>query len=188
MSIIAFEGIDACGKQTQVTLLREYLERGSEVSVFSFPNYETITGKKIKELLKAPERDPLVLQALMTANRYECQIDIEVARMSGFVIFDRYWLSGLVYGSGDGLDRQWLVDIHSRLIQPHHWFILDVTVEESFKRRPVREDAYEADVDRLNAARAEYISFAGRHPCASFINAMQDEELVFDDILQAIGL
>lgn len=159
---------------------------------FSFPNYNTVTGKKISELLKAPERDPLVLQALMTINRYECQDEIlDAKRVFDHIIFDRYWLSGYVYGRTDDLDSNWLIDVHSRLIQPDCWIILDMPTEESFRRRPVRENQYEAELWRLELARKSYLDFAelsGTNGPAYVIDATQDEEIVCDDILIECGL
>ena len=187
MSIIAFEGIDACGKSTQIKLLREYLERDAKVRVFSFPDYTTETGKAIKKLLQDPERDPLMLQALMSMNRYERQTEIDSALTDGFVILDRYWLSGLVYGMADGLSESWLREVHTRLLQPHLWIVLDLPVEESFRRRPVRDDAYEADAARLEKARKWY-QVKGPQTHTSIINADQNEEIIQDDILNATGL
>lgn len=160
--IVAFEGIDACGKETQVRMLEERARElhGMSTAVFSFPNYESTTGKAIKEMLQLPdgERNGLTLQALMTANRYECQKEIrDVHRIVDLVILDRYWLSGFVYGSADGLDQRWLLDVHWSLIQPNLWIVLDLPVEESFARRPVREDAYESNKHRLSIARDLYI-------------------------------
>jgi dTMP kinase len=192
MSIIAIEGIDACGKQTQVALLKEYLGRNAKVQDFSFPNYSTATGKKISELLKAEERDPLVLQALMTVNRYECQDEIMDALREGFAILDRYWFSGYVYGKTDKLNPQWLFNIHTRLIQPDRWIILDIPPEESFRRRPVREDQYETEFWRVKQARDMYLELARTElPLSrrvSVIDATQDEEIVLDNILRECGI
>jgi dTMP kinase len=162
--ITAFEGIDACGKATQVGMLMAHCANNLiPYSAHSYPDYETETGKKIEELLKLPdgERDGLLLQSLMTVNRYESQHLLEEAHARGeLVILDRYWVSGLVYGQTDGLDRDWLVRVHNKLIQPHQWIILDTSVEESFRRRPAREDAYEASHDRLTNCRKLYLQAA----------------------------
>jgi dTMP kinase len=187
MSIIAFEGIDACGKTTQIQSLHNHLGKDAKVSIFSFPDYTTRTGEAIARLLQDTERDPLVLQAMMSMNRYERQTEIAEALEEGFVIFDRYWLSGLVYGAADGLDRSWLREVHTRLIQPDRWIILDLPVAESFKRRPVRDDAYEANEARLEAARKLYQTQSDQRR-TTIINAAQEEEFIFDDILEATGL
>jgi dTMP kinase len=187
--IIAFEGIDACGKSTQIRMLEEQTElNGFSSKVFSYPNYETDTGKKILELLKAPKRDPLVLQTLMTVNRYENQTEIDVAqRMGMIVILDRYWLSGLVYGLSDGLPLSWLLNVHNRLIQPDQWIVLDISVEESFRRRPVRDDAYEASEQRMKFCRQQYCDAQDSISDLSIVNAMQAPKVVHDQIFEILG-
>lgn len=193
--IVAFEGIDACGKQTQVRMLKEHAEKlGHKTRVFSFPDYESPTGLKIKELLRAEERDPLVLQSLMTVNRLEKQIKIEVAQIHGeLTILDRYWLSGWVYGQTDDLSQAWLTDIHEKMIHPHQWIILDIPVEESFRRRPVREDAYESSKARLNHARHLYLAALNtvlhnpHGPCMT-IDATLEPEAIHAQVLHCLEM
>ena len=46
--LIVIEGTDCSGKETQAKLLIEHLkERGMKVEVFSFPNYDSPTGRII---------------------------------------------------------------------------------------------------------------------------------------------
>lgn len=185
--IIAIEGIDACGKETQVALLREYFDaRDLKNVVLEFPHYQSSTGRKIKELLLAPERDPLVLQSLMTVNRYESSSLIKQFQATNHtVILDRYWLSGLIYGQTDGLDRDWLWNVHEDLPQPDLWILLDIPVAESFKRRPHREDAYEASTKRLCEARNLYLAEA-RNLRKSSIVLVQDGTSSVDTIAKNI--
>lgn len=158
----------------------------------AFPNYETLTGKLILSKLKGywkldgwkgndtypgekadEERErkaahanaeALVLQSLMLTNRFEVADEIERANVveGRNVVLDRYWASGIAYGMADGLDYEWLMRVHTRLPKAHHVFI-DIPVEESFKRRPKREDKYEADGLRLERARANYLHLFERH-------------------------
>ena len=188
--IIAFEGIDACGKETQVRALRaDALLRGQEVLVKSYPDYETETGKKISELLQLPdgERDGLLLQSLMTMNRYESQEPLKRAHQDGqLVILDRYWMSGLVYGQTDGLDLDWLLRVHERLLQPDYWFVLDISVEESFRRRPAREDVYEESKERLEKCRDLYHK-ASLWTGARIIDGHNSPEAVHEMVLTELG-
>jgi thymidylate kinase len=111
--------------------------------------------------------DALTLQALMVTNRFE-----QYGYLSKFehdthpharkvekkvLIVKRYNASAYAYGLADGLPREWLVKVHEALPQPQHWFLLDVSVEESLRRRPKRTDLYEADVVRLKKAREHYL-------------------------------
>lgn len=168
--IICIEGVDAAGKNTQAKRLAEKLG----ARLFSFPRYETVTGAAIRghlsgewqavdrggawpdgTLERAPH-DALVLQALMTANRYEAAHEIETAAKAGDVILDRYWPSGYVYGSSDGLSLDWLAAVHERLPVPDLYILLDVDVETSIARRPDRRDRYERDSDKLRKVAAAY--------------------------------
>lgn len=56
-AIIAFEGLDQSGKQTQAELLRDRLKQGGRKSrLVSFPDYGTQIGEEIARALQG-ERD-----------------------------------------------------------------------------------------------------------------------------------
>jgi len=165
--IIALEGIDACGKSSQIAKLRQWFEdeKGYECKVFSYPNYESETGLKIREMLKGGDADPLTLQSLMTVNRLEdteklWKYESGDGRCGPIAILDRYWWSGYAYGLFDGLDPSWLQRIHRGVTCPDLWVVLDISAEESFRRRPIRDDAYESDVDRLRSCRSAFLDLA----------------------------
>lgn len=179
--IIAIEGTDAAGKATQTKLLVERLvAQGVPTSTLSFPNYETETGQIIKRLLtdarrlvygthagicpevealKLPGEQALVLQSLMAVNRYEqSEVLEEMTRVNDrALVLDRYMLSGIVYGGCDGLDPMWLRGIHSGLPEADLTLYLDISIEESFKRRPERRDAYEKNRELLERVRNAYL-------------------------------
>ena len=71
--LIAFEGLDQSGKQTQAELLRDRLiAAGRAVRLLSFPDYETPIGEEIERALRgARDYAPDVMQLLYVANRYE---------------------------------------------------------------------------------------------------------------------
>lgn len=176
--IFAIEGIDASGKATQSKLLAEHL--GAEL--FTFPDYTTPAGKVILSHLKGEwlaaglsrhndgmglsyvkpywpyQADRLVLQSLMATNRLELGARLRAAASRKHVVCDRYDVSGLVYGTLDGVDRDWLVQINAQMpVTPDVRILIDITVEESFRRRPERRDAYELDRGYLEKVRALYV-------------------------------
>src|SRR5688572_30967927 len=123
--LIAFEGLDQSGKQTQAELVRDRLTtKGRTVQLLSFPDYDTVIGAEIGRALRG-ERDygADVMQLLYVANRYEWKKEIIRATAAGEVLVcDRYLASSVAYGEAQGLDSAWLLDIQKYLPQP------DVTV------------------------------------------------------------
>src|SRR5687768_323773 len=119
--LVAFEGLDQSGKQTQAELLRDRLvAAGRLVRLLSFPAYETSIGTEIERALRG-ERDygADVMQLLYVANRYEWkpQIERELARGT-ILVCDRYLASSVAYGEAFGLDPAWLIDMQKYLPQP----------------------------------------------------------------------
>jgi dTMP kinase len=171
--LIAIEGIDASGKQSQVAALvsgTAMTDPQLNADAFAFPNYSSPTGRLIKQMLSQSPFEysradqALLIQSLMTVNRYELWPTIEQSLAYGDVVLDRYAASGLVYGGYDGLPADWLRNIHRPLPAPDLYVLLDIPVEESFRRRPIREDAYEADKKRLASVREGYVCLWAARP------------------------
>jgi dTMP kinase len=193
--IIAFEGMDASGKATHTKRLAEHLRQGYDfrrVTVMAFPVYDSPSGQKILQLLKQPDRDPLVLQALMCVNRYEQYTVLRDFAQDddSVLILDRYYGSGMVYGLEDGLSRDWLEDVHGALPVPDVWLLLDIPASVSFDRRPERRDAYEGNASFLDRVRDGYTRFFTQqmrvHPQVAIVNANGPVEQVFKAVVDAI--
>lgn len=100
-----------------------------------------------------------LIQAAMTIDRAEHMAilrDHEHSRKSVLVL-GRYSTSALVYGQCDGLPREWLVGVNDFLPKASAEFLLDISVEESVRRRPVRRDGYEKATDKLTRVRDLYL-------------------------------
>src|SRR5437762_11833297 len=113
-ALIAFEGLDQSGKQTQAELLRDWLKQeGRKARLVSFPDYGTSIGEEIARALQG-ERDygPDVMQLLYIANRYERKPDLLRWIDGGLtLVCDRYAASSIAYGEAQGLDPAWLEDL-----------------------------------------------------------------------------
>lgn len=157
--LIAFEGLDQSGKETQAKLLRARLEaEGSRVGIFPFPDYETAIGTEIGRALRG-ERDygPDVMQLLYVANRYEWKPTIQGALAAGqVVICDRYQASSVAYGEAQGLDPDWLVEIQRFLPQPDLTVVLDIAPETAVSRKAANRDKFERDLELLRRVRDSY--------------------------------
>jgi dTMP kinase len=185
--LIAFEGLDQSGKQTQAEQLRDRLvERNRLVRLLSFPAYNTPIGEEIGRGLRG-ERDygPDVMQLLYVANRYEWKPQIERELERGTVLIcDRYLASSIVYGEAFGLDGAWLRDMQKHLPQPDLTFLLDIAPEVSAQRKTSDRDKYERDLALLGRVRESYL----RQLTDGWmrVDANRDRQLVAADIYGAV--
>jgi dTMP kinase len=157
--IIAFEGLDQSGKQTQAERVREYVTaRGRECRLLSFPDYDTAIGTEISKALHGErDYDPDVMQLMYVANRYERRRDIARWMAEGVVLVcDRYLASSIAYGEAQGLDPAWLRDIQRFLPQPGLTILLDIAPETAVQRKAANRDRYERDLALLSRVRDSY--------------------------------
>jgi dTMP kinase len=157
--LIAFEGLDQSGKQTQAALLRDRLKsQGRRVRLLSFPDYGTSIGEEIARALQG-ERDygPEVMQLLYVANRYERKDDILRWLEGGLILVcDRYRASSIAYGEAHGVDPVWLDDIQKYLPMPDLTVLLDIAPEVAARRKTTDRDRYERDLALLARVRESY--------------------------------
>ncbi len=162
--LIAFEGLDQSGKQTQAELLRDRLkEQGHKVRLLSFPDYGTSIGEEIARALQG-ERDygPDVMQLLYVANRYERKDEILRWLEGGLILIcDRYRASSVAYGEAHDLDGAWLADMQKYLPEPDITFLLDIAPETSARRKTSDRDKFERDLALLARVRDSYLRQAG---------------------------
>jgi dTMP kinase len=164
--LIAFEGLDQSGKETQARHLRARIEaEGRKVHALSFPDYQTPIGHELQQAL-AGERDfgPEVMQLLYVANRFEYKPRLDAwLRADTVVVCDRYCASSVAYGEAHGLDAVWLEDIQRHLPPPAITVLLDIAPETAVSRKGDGRDRYERDLPLLARVRASYRRQAVRH-------------------------
>jgi len=102
--LIAFDGVDSSGKETQTKLLVDGLKsQGHTVLQFTTPDYSTPSGQRLKALLQATDgaweklsNDEKI--AAFTTNRAEHRDEVHAALAAGhIVIYDRYVASSLTH-------------------------------------------------------------------------------------------
>ena len=158
--LIAFEGLDQSGKETQAQLLRDRLrQNGNKSRVVSFPDYGTSIGEEIARALQGERDYPSdVMQLLYVANRYERRSDLERWLPGGLVIIcDRYVASSIASGTAQGRDPAWLTDIQRFLPEPNLTVLLDIMPETAARRKAVGRDRYERDLALLGRVRKSYL-------------------------------
>jgi dTMP kinase len=157
--LIAFEGLDQSGKQTQAEGLRDFvLQRGRECRLLSFPDYRTPIGREISLALHG-EREYAAdtLQLLYVANRYEKREAMDAfLSAGGTIVCDRYRASSVAYGEAQGLDPDWLTDAQRFLPASDLTIVLDIAPETAVARKATGRDRYERDLALLARVRDSY--------------------------------
>ena len=187
--LIAFEGLDQSGKQTQAGLLREHLTSlGRSVLLLSFPDYDTDIGAEIGRALRGERHyDAGVMQLLYVANRYEYRDEIVRATAAGtIVVCDRYLASSVAYGEAQGLDGAWLLEMQKYLPQPDVTFLLDIQPEVSARRKVDDRDKYERDLALLGRVRESYLRQASRAGWVR-LDASRDKSVIAADVRAAVS-
>ena len=186
--LIVIEGTDCSGKETQAKLLIEHLkERGMQVEIFSFPNYDSPTGKIIggpflgkaticdgwfKE--GAVEVEPKVAALYYAADRRYNLPKIEEKLNRGIsLILDRYVYSNMAHQAGKIEDMNermnmyaWLDILEFKLLElpkPDIALFLHMPSEFAKQLKQSRDevpDQLESDEDYLNKAENAYIELA----------------------------
>ena len=186
--LIAFEGLDQSGKQTQAELLRDRLrEQGYKVRLLSFPDYGTSIGEEIARALQG-ERDysPEVMQLLYVANRHERRDEMLQWLEGGLILIcDRYVASSVAYGEAHGLDAAWLTEMQRYLPPPDITFLLDIAPETAARRKTADRDRYERDLSLLARVRDSYLRQSGDGWVR--IDADRERKAVATDVATAVS-
>jgi dTMP kinase len=203
---ITFEGIEGCGKTTQVNKLKKYFESlGREVLVTLEPGGSRL-GQTLRKILLSMDSQDLTREAelfLYLADRAQHvdQIIRPALKQGKVVISDRYADSTIVYqGYGRGLDTQTLHSFNemaTRGLWPDLTILLDLPVEIGLKRAVTRnlqtkqtkdEGRFEAESIEFHArVREGYLTWAALNKNRFIIiDATGSADDVFKQILKNI--
>src|SRR5262245_56021303 len=182
--LITFEGIDGCGKSTQMRLLERYLaERGVTVVSTREPG-GTELGKKIRSALLDGGKgsvEPLAELLLYAADRahHVRRVILPALNEGKVVLSDRFYDATTVYqGYARGFDLtlvNQLNELATGGLKPDLTLLFDLEVEIGLKRTRKRGDGTDemaAGPDRLDQeplefherVRAAYLEIAAREP------------------------
>ena len=187
--LIAFEGLDQSGKQTQAELLRDRLKQeGRKARLVSFPDYATSIGEEIARALQGErEYEPDVMQLLYIANRYERKPDLLRWLNGGLMLVsDRYTASSIAYGEAFGLDAAWLFDLQKFL--PPAWLtvFLDIAPETAIQRKATDRDRYERDLAMQTRVRESYRRLATGENWI-VLDGERPKDVVADEVFSAVA-
>ena len=189
--LIVIEGTDCSGKETQSNLLIEKLKNdGVRIKMFSFPNYNSPTGKIIggpylgKSYISegwfpegAPNVDPKVSALYYAADRLYNIDKIKFLLDNGVnVILDRYVYSNMAHQGGKLSDKnerlsmyEWLDNLEFNLLElprPDIGVFLHMPYELSLSlKKGSAEDLDQNEKDKNHLINAEmaYIELANKY-------------------------
>ncbi len=169
---ISFEGIDACGKSTQVKLLLKEMNASSNKTILVREPGGSTISEEIRDILlnsKLNEMSDRTEALLMTGSRAQLTYEKIISNLDEGknVIADRYSDSTLAYqGGGRGLDIEWLIKLNQFAtynLSPDVTFLIDLHPEEAIKRKDVENDRIEkAGIDLQINVRNTYLEIAKR--------------------------
>jgi dTMP kinase len=186
--LIAFEGLDQSGKQTQAELLRDRLRSdGRKARLVSFPDYATSIGEELARALQGErEYTPDVMQLLYVANRYERKADLQRWLDGGLILVcDRYSASSIAYGEAQGLDPAWLAEIQKFLPAATLTILLDIAPETAVGRKAIDRDRYERDLAMQERVRASYHRLAQDGDWVR-LDGERPKDAIADDVFSAV--
>jgi dTMP kinase len=187
--LIAFEGLDQSGKQTQAEAVRsDIAARRLPARLMSFPNYETPIGTELHRALHGErEYPPDVMQLLYVANRYEAREHLQALLAAGTtIICDRYAASSVAYGEAQGLDPAWLKEIQKFLPPADVTILLDIEPGTAVRRKAAGRDRFERDLALLSRVRDSYLRQAAAGGWL-VVNGEQSPSQVTAIVLSAIA-
>ena len=145
--LFSFEGIEGCGKSTQIKLLTEYLEsQNKKVYCFREPGGTEFGEQLRKAILES--RTPIIplaeahLFASARAQLMAQEVLPKLAIPESVVILDRYIDSSIAYQAcARKLGLETILNIHQNYplnLMPHCTFYLHIDLETSFSRQDSR--------------------------------------------------
>jgi dTMP kinase len=198
---ITFEGIEGCGKTTQIGHLTAYLGKTNRPFLLTREPGGTAIGDRIRQILLSSENskmEPTAEFFLYMAARVQHirQVVLPALQEGKIVLCDRYADATFAYqGYGRGLDLSWIEETHRRVlgsVKPQLTFLLDLPAEEGLRRawkrmenQAVKEDRFEKEALAFHQrVREGYLLLARMEPERIIVlDGMRDEQSLRQEII-----
>ncbi len=159
---ITFEGLDFCGKSTQVQLLEKYfIENEKKVKIIREPGGTKIS-EKIRDILLDKKNSEMSIETeliLFSASRAQLvnEIILPALKDNYFVISDRFHDSSIAYQAfGRGIDLNFVEVLQQFVISkavPDITFFLDIPIEEVISRKA---KVKKVELDRIERSTIDF--------------------------------
>lgn len=160
MFFVVFEGLDGSGKSSLMRKLEQHLINAGQELILTREPGGTVVGDEIREIILKKQTTPptprteLLLYQASRAQHVDLVIKPALSQKK-WVLCDRFTASSVAFqggGRGISLDQvNWLNDFSTDLLKADLTVLLDLSVEESKKRRSHREHQMGSSEDRIEA-------------------------------------
>lgn len=165
MYFLVFEGLDGSGKSSLMRELQAELTRRNQAFIVSREPGGTPLGEKLRNLILEKSDHPpgaraeLLMYEASRAQHVEFLIQPSL-RSGQWVLSDRFSASSLAFqGGARGISWEMieqLNDFATQGLQPHLNILLDLSVEESERRREQREKSLGVQPDRIESENRDF--------------------------------
>ncbi len=205
--LITFEGIEGCGKTTQIRMAGEYLTAKGVSLVITEEPGGTPLGKKIREILLnrgpysiAPAAELLLFIA--SRSQHVKDVILPALQEDKWVLCDRFFDATLAYqGFGRGLDINFIKSLHdfsSASLKPALTVLLDMPVEAGLGRAMdriahgagiVSEDRFEREDRKFHQKVREGYLWLAKEDSKRYriIDASRDIGTVHREVCETLG-
>lgn len=189
---IVIEGLNGCGKTTQVELLKNFfIKKGMPAIATKEPTIDSKAGRKARDILrKKCQATPGTLQKLFCEDRKANLKNsvIPALKNKKAVISDRYFFSTFAFGGVD-LSMEWLIKMNDRFLMPDLSFFLKTRPDVCLKRitaRGTNKKIFEQQ-KRMEKVWQNYVLLAKRFKNIYIINGEQPIKKISADIINIIN-
>ena len=171
-NFITFEGIDGCGKSTQVKMLVEAMNRSNQKTISVREPGGTVISEEIRQILLHNHLQDICDRTealLMTGSRAQLTYQLILPKLNAGinVIADRYLDSTLAYqGGGRKIEIDLLIKLNQFAtydLEPKATFFIDVLPEEAVRRKSKEKDRIErAGIELQTRVRKAYLELSNR--------------------------
>lgn len=159
---ITFEGLDFCGKSTQVQLLEKLLiEKGNKVKIIREPGGTNIS-EKIRNVLLDKKNTEMLIETelvLFAASRAQLvgEVILPLLDAKTYVISDRFHDSSIAYQAfGRGIKLEFVDELQKFVIGkaiPDLTFFIDIPIDEVVRRKSLVK---QVELDRIERSKMDF--------------------------------
>ena len=162
---IVFEGIDGCGKGTQLKLAHSYLwDLSKEIDIYTTReptrNFKEIREKMSQDTVAKKDAEWYLDMFVKDRKDHLDSYILPTLKKGTHILCDRYKYSTIAYQNCQGIPLDQLIFAHEGLLIPDLTLIFDCPVEVAFKRRKKdgATDVFEKDIKFQRELRGKYLT------------------------------